>query len=150
MKFKKGDLVKVKGKDGIWEIIEITETQFSLKDRDNDSRFLFIEYSTALKDLELVKEEVTIGDLKKRLKPGMWVRYKLSDLPEWRIGYIEEIDSSKCISIRKVPNNTMYYKYNTQFFVLPDMLHPDDRKALIDLALDLRDEEWFYELTKDL
>jgi uncharacterized protein YpiB (UPF0302 family) len=30
----------------------------------------------------------------------------------------------------------------------PDILHDEDRAALIDIALDMKDREWFYSLVK--
>jgi hypothetical protein len=89
------------------------------------------------------------------VRVGDWVKVRLSEYDVigyvvWIFDYSVEIQKTICVRngeiepIEKRLGTYSLYEIN----LIPDMIHPEDLKELIDMALDQHDRQWFEELMK--
>jgi hypothetical protein len=76
---------------------------------------------------------------------GSWVLFRFDG--KVRLGYVdsEYMDS---LWIHEPGCSWHHTRARKDVAIAPDILHPEDRAALIDIALDMRDREWFYSLVR--
>lgn len=74
---------------------------------------------------------------------GSWVYFLY--MGEYQLGYVEGEDED-FYWIHDPIRRCRHTKAKRAVIVAPDILHPEDRNALIDMALDMKDKEWFYSL----
>jgi len=74
---------------------------------------------------------------------GTWVFFLYCG--QYRLGYVDGEDKD-CYWIHDPIRRCYHTKAKRTVIVAPDILYPEDREALIDMALDMKDREWFYSL----
>jgi hypothetical protein len=70
---------------------------------------------------------------------GEWVKFKT--LVNSIVGFVEEVDSDGKAIIRSGDNHS-YTRYTTELKKIAPEIHEEDRREIIDIALDTWDEEW--------
>jgi hypothetical protein len=79
---------------------------------------------------------------------GDWVEVKNNHLEEWLTGYITDYKNGH-VKVFFPKLNCAYWVIQKDVYKAPVKINKQDRKELIDFALDIRDYEWLRGLVNE-